>query len=80
MLMEAVTDATHVRANFGEFIDSVVEKPQARKRNRDVIIATSVSMIRVLLSAYELNYEFEVDEDGRFAGSIEEVDFIVALA
>ncbi len=77
--MEAVLSATHVRANFGEFIDTVVrEKPQVVRRNRDVIIALSVSQMRALLSAYGLNYEFEVDEDGRYAGSMEEIDFIVA--
>ena len=79
MLMEAVMSATHVRANFGEFIDSVVrEKPQIVKRNRDMIIATSFPQMRILLSAYELNYEFEIDENGKYAGSIEEIEFIVA--
>lgn len=34
--------------------------------------------MRFFLSAYELNFEFEQDEEGRFAGSIEEIDFIVA--
>ena len=77
--MESVLSATQVRANFGEFIDTVVrEKPQLVKRNRDIIVATSVEQMRVLLSAYELNFEFEIDEDGKYAGSVEEIDFIVA--
>lgn len=79
MLMEAVLNATEVRANFGEFIDTVVRvKPQVVKRNRDFIFTTSLPMMRFLLSSYELNYEYEVDEDGRYAGSIEEIEFIVA--
>lgn len=58
--METVLCATQVRANFGEFIDSVVrEKRQAVKRNWDLIIAASVPQMRVLLSAYELNFEYE---------------------
>ncbi len=77
--MEAVISATHARANFGEFIDTVVrEKPQVVKRNRDMIIATSLPQMRMILSAYELNYEFDVDQDGLFSGSIEEINFIVA--
>lgn len=76
--MEALL-ATQVRANMGGFIDTVVrEKPQAVRRNRDVIIATSKEHMRFFLNVYELNFEFEQDEDGRYAGSIKEIDFIVA--
>lgn len=76
--MEALL-ATQVRANMGGFIDSVVrEKPQAVRRNRDVIVATSRDHMKFLLSAYELTFEYEQDEDGRYAGSIEQIDFIVA--
>ncbi|MFD0712613.1 hypothetical protein [Paenibacillus sp. GCM10027626] len=71
--------ATQVRANMGSFIDTVVrEKPQAVRRNRDVLVATSREQMKSFLSVYELNFEFKQDEDGRFAGSIKEVDFIVA--
>lgn len=78
MLLEgAVT--TEVVSNFDEFIESVVRgKPQAVKRDGDVIVAVSVEQMRELLTAYPLNYEYEVDEDGRFAGSIREIEFIVA--
>jgi hypothetical protein len=78
MFMKALL-ATQVRANMGGFIDSVVrEKPQAVRRNRDVIVATSRDHMKFLLSAYELTFEYEQDEDGRCAGSIEQIDFIVA--
>ncbi|HZG85666.1 hypothetical protein [Paenibacillus sp.] len=78
MIMEALL-ATQVRANMGGFIDTVVrEKPQAIRRNRDVIVAASRDHMRFFLSAYELNFEYEQDEDGRYAGSIKEIDFIVA--
>lgn len=77
--MQTVLNATDVRANFGGFIDSIVrEKPQAIKRNRDVIMAFSKQQIRELLSVYELTFEYEQDEDGRYAGSIEQIDDIVA--
>ena len=42
------------------------------------LLALSIPQMRALLSAYELNYGFEVEEDGRYAGSIEEIDLIVA--
>ncbi|KZE81135.1 hypothetical protein AV654_01165 [Paenibacillus elgii] len=81
MLMQTLLNATEVRANFGGFIDSVVrEKPQAVKRNRDVILAFSKQQMKELLSAYELTFEYEQDEDGVYAGSIEQIEDIVADA
>jgi len=77
--MQTVLNATDVRANFGEFIDTIVrEKPQAIKRNRDVIMAFSKKQMKELLSIYELTFEYEQDEDGRYAGSIEQIEDIVA--
>lgn len=79
--MQTLLNATEVRANFGGFIDSVVrEKPQAVKRNRDVILAFSKQQMKELLSAYELTFEYEQDEDGVYAGSIEQIEDIVADA
>jgi predicted RNase H-like HicB family nuclease len=79
--MQTVLNATEVRANFGEFIDTIVrEKPQAVKRNRDVIMAFSKQQMKELLSVYELTFEYEQDEDGRYAGSIEQIEDIVADA
>ncbi|HUC92058.1 MAG TPA: hypothetical protein VMS09_08525 [Paenibacillus sp.] len=81
MMMQTVLNATEVRANFGEFIDTIVrEKPQAIKRNRDVIMAFSKKQMKELLSVYEFTFEFEQDEDGRYAGSIEQIEDIVADA
>lgn len=80
-MMQTVLNATEVRANFGEFIDTIVrEKPQAIKRNRDVIMAFSKKQMKELLSVYEFTFEFEQDEDGRYAGSIEQIEDIVADA
>lgn len=79
--MQTVLNATEVRANFGGFIDTIVrEKPQAIKRNRDVIMAFSKQQMKELLSVYELTFEYEQDEDGRYAGSVEQIDDIVADA
>lgn len=81
MIMKSVRNATEVRANFSEFIDSIVrEKPQAFKRNRDVIMALSEQQMKEILSVYELTFEYEQDEDGRYAGSIEQIEDIVADA
>ena len=79
MIMESVLNASEVRANFGGFIDNVVrQKPQVVKRNRDVIVALSKEALKDALSIYELTIEFEQDEDGRYAGSIEQISDIVA--
>jgi predicted RNase H-like HicB family nuclease len=48
------------------------------KRNRDLVIALSRDCMRETLSAYELTFEFEQDEDGVYAGSIEQITDIVA--
>lgn len=79
--MQTILNATDVRANFGEFIDTIVrEKPQAIKRNRDVIMAFSKQQMKELLSIYEITIEYEQDEDGVYAGSIEQIEDIVADA
>jgi len=79
MNMQTILNATDVRANFGGFIDTIVrEKPQAVKRNRDVIMAFSKQQMKELLAVYELTFEYEQDEDGRYAGSIEQIEDIVA--
>ncbi|MCR8633677.1 hypothetical protein [Paenibacillus radicis (ex Xue et al. 2023)] len=79
--MQTILNATDVRANFGGFIDTIVrEKPQAIKRNRDIIMAFSKQQMKELLSVYELTFEYEQDEDGVYAGSIEQIDDIVADA
>ncbi len=77
--MENLLNATDVRANFSSFIDTVVrEKPQIIKRNRDIIISFSKEQIVEALSVYELNIEYEIDEDGKYAGSILQIEDIVA--
>lgn len=77
--MQTVLNATEVRANFGGFIDTIVrEKPQAIKRDRDVIMAFSKQRLKELLSVYELTFEYEQDDDRRCAGSIEQIEDIVA--
>ena len=77
--MQNALNATEVRANFGWFIDTVVrEKPQAVKRNRDVIVSFSVQQIKDILSIYELSLEYEQDKDGKFVGSIKQIEGIVA--
>ena len=81
MIMQTVLNATEVRANFGGFIDTIVrEKPQAIKRNRDVVMAFSIPQMKELLSVYELTFEYEQDEEGRFVGSLEQIEDIVADA
>lgn len=69
---------TQIRKNMSGFIDTVVrEKPQVIRRNRDIIIATSQKDMLFFLKPYELHFEYAIDEDGRYAGSIKEIEFIV---
>lgn len=78
--MQALLSATEVRANFGGFIDTVVrEKPQFVKRNRDVITSVSVDHLKLILSAYEFTFEYEV-EDGKYLGSIEQIEDLISEA
>jgi predicted RNase H-like HicB family nuclease len=79
MPLRGAVTTTDVVSNFDDFIDAVVGgKPQAVRRDRDIIIALSLDQMRELLTAYPLNYEYEVDEDRRCAGSICEIELIVA--
>jgi len=69
--MQELLNATEVRANFSEFIDTVVrEKPRAVKRNRDVVITFSLQHTSEILSHYILTFDYEQDEDGKYVGSI----------
>lgn len=43
-------------------------------------MAFSKDQMKVLLSVYELTIEYEQDEDGIYAGSIEQIDDLVAEA
>ena len=77
--MQELLNATEVRANFSEFIDNVIrEKPRAIKRNRDVVFTFSLQHISDILSHYALTFEYEKDEDGKFVGSIKQIDDIIA--
>ncbi len=77
--MQELLNATEVRANFSEFIDNVVrEKPMAVKRNRDVVVMFSLEHISEILSNYVLTFEHEQDEDGKYVGSIKQIEDIVA--
>lgn len=79
MLMEAILNATDARANFSSFIDTVVrEKPQAVRRNRDIFFSFSEEQLRDMLSVYTLSVEYEKDENGKYVGSIEQIEDIIA--
>ncbi|MGL4819985.1 MAG: hypothetical protein ACRC5C_08400 [Bacilli bacterium] len=78
-MMQSVMNASDVRREFGKFIDDTVRiRPQAIKRNRDIIFSLSLEHFREVLSGYELTFEYEQDEDGRFVGVVDQIDDIVA--
>lgn len=74
MLLQTLTNSPEIQANFTRLIDIVShEHSILSKVSRD-----AVSAISNILSVYQLTFEFEVDEDGWYAGSIEQISDIVA--
>src|SRR5665648_367270 len=62
MFMQAVLNATEVRANFGGFIDNVVhQRPQAIKRNRDDIVADGETLEELRIELAHHLVEYAVD-------------------
>lgn len=77
VIMPGILNATYVRNNWGEFIDNVVRSgPSVVKRNRDYFAALSLDHLQYVLDAYNLNLEYEQEEDGSFSGSLEGLDLV----
>lgn len=75
--MEIVLNATEVRKNWSEFIDSVIHsKPSFVRRNHDYMAAISLEHLQLILSTYRFDMEYEREEDGSFSGSIEQIDIV----
>lgn len=69
--------ATDVRKNWSQFLDTVIrEKPQAVQRNRDLAIFIEFSQMQVILTNYRFTLEYELEKDGHYTGSLQEIDLI----
>ncbi|WP_236006136.1 hypothetical protein [Paradesulfitobacterium ferrireducens] len=77
VIMREVMNATDVRKEWGNFIDSVVRyKPSVIKRNRDYMAAMSLEQLDFVLSPYRFNLAYEKEADGSYSGSLRELDLL----
>ncbi len=77
MFMQTI-NATDVRREFSQFIDTVVrEKPVVVKRNRDYILSISLEQTVNLLANYRFHMNLFSEEDGSITASLNELDLII---
>jgi antitoxin YefM len=75
--MMLTVNATDVRRDWGEFIDSIVrEKPKVIKRSRDYIVAMSLEMLKEILAVEKMNVRMLPEDDGSVSAVIEELDLV----
>jgi antitoxin YefM len=68
-------NATEVRKDWGEFIDSIIrEKPKVIKRSRDKIVAISLNMLKEILAIDKLHVTLLPENDGSVSAVIDELD------
>ncbi|NLB88279.1 MAG: hypothetical protein GX790_03505 [Syntrophomonadaceae bacterium] len=71
-------NATDVRKDFSQFIDTVVrEKPLVIKRNRDYILSISLEQSINLLSDFRFHMNIFNEDDGSITATLEELDLII---
>lgn len=72
-----MVNATDVRKEWGEFIDSIIrEKPKVIKRSRDMIVAISFDMLKEILAVEKLNVTLLPEDDGSISAVIDELDLV----
>ena len=77
MFMQTI-NATDVRREFSQFIDTVVrEKPVVVKRNRDYILSISLEQTVNLLADYRFHMNLFSEENGSITASLNELDLII---
>lgn len=71
-------NATDVRKEFSQFIDTVVrEKPAVIKRNRDHVLSISLEQAAYLLADYRFHMNVFNEEDGSITASLTDFDLII---
>lgn len=75
--MDTIINATDARKEFSRVIDTVVKgRPQAIKRNRDIVFTVAERQMFDLLKGVSFTMECDREEDGTVSGSLEEVDLV----
>jgi hypothetical protein len=70
-------NATQVRKNWSEVVDSVVrEKPAFIKRTRDYMLLSEIGLIEKMLELYDYNAELLIEDDGSVTMSLDEIDLV----
>ena len=80
MLLPAQLTITEVRRDMSRFADRVIHEEPAivvRRGRRDSFWAIDDEKFRELLRAYRFTLDYEKGEDGRYYGSLREIDDIV---
>lgn len=78
--MQHIINASEVRKDFSSFIDDVVIRniPKIVKRNnRDCFFSISIDQQRLILSNYKFSAKIEVEKDGSYTVSLDQLDIVV---
>ena len=77
LIMQDILNATHVRKNWGSFIDNVVRfKPSVIKRNRDLMAAISLEQLDMILDPYRFTLTYEKENNNSLTGHFKELDLV----
>lgn len=80
MPAEMTVTVTQARKSMSQFVDEVLhDKPAmyVRRGKREGFWAVAGEQFEHILRAYRFTMEYEVDEDGRYYGSIEQIPDII---
>lgn len=70
-------NATDVRKEWGDFINSVVrDKPKIIKRTKDYVFVSNVDMIKEMLKAYTFTANIFKEDDNTVTISLNEIDLV----
>jgi antitoxin YefM len=73
-MLDYAVNSGSVRNNFKGFIDSVINKaPKVVNRHGDHFLAINVQHIAPLVQGYSLTANFELDDDGMYISSFDEI-------
>ena len=77
MIDMLTTNATEVRNNWSQVVDSVIrDKPAFVKRTRDCIVLTNEDLFKDMLSVYKFSAIKYIEDDGSITLSLNELDLV----
>ena len=78
-MLDLAVKASDVRQNFSEYVDTVVhDHPVFVARNRHLFAWFNPEQLATLLEGVTFHAELEVDENGEYIATVQELDDIVA--